>query len=646
MEFGKIENFLKESFTLNLRPQSLLIGAGIWCYLFNVPFLAIPTPIFHAGLLLFFIVSIWLYRDSRSEFRISGSDALVFLGMLAVNFVAHLPTLFYSLGGDELYHAGRSLFPLEYIRQYRAPHYPYTSIEVVRGSMWQTFDLSHLAVIDVWRALSVLLIMVVVLAFGLGRFVAQQNSAVRWGAAIAAYGLLVWLGGMVALAPESHPPLRLFPLFISATLFGLNSFAFRVSSLIALSVVTFFIYKFLRASRPNSPQWWRLLVATATSFIPVVFYVGEAVEPSVYGYATYIGVLLLILRYWDSSDFQALIWAGVVAGLGMVLRQSTVVLWIPLGIVFLFSGKLRDWRCWAQIFAPFIIGVPYFLSVSQLGHTAAQGAGLSGVVESLRGGVGVMSVLNSTTLPWLFVIVVMIPYIIRRARGRELSLFLVGIPAYVLFHTIWIYLWGLGRYQAEYAAPFVALILILQAIYAGSSWRKFIGVLLPILCFSTVEVSSNLSLDVNYAQWPRMRITTSANFPYREALSYVKRAEAVGDFILLGGTPWNGDVPLWLSGHSFYESWRWLGHQDRLVLRMDKIATAESLKRFCERRGIRFVVVQSGTRRERQHRSPGVHALIEQVERAVNLPESGWYQEALFSGEHGGILTVYSWKSA
>jgi len=416
---------------------------------------------------------------------------------------------------------------------------------------------------------------------------------------------------------------------------------------VLVTLVSFYGYRVIDQVRPDQALFWKIFVAAGISFIPIVFYVAEAVEPSVYGYAVYTTVLFLSLRYLHTRGFEYLVVAGVVAALGSITRQSTIVVWIPIGLLFLQSGYLKDIKKIAQVFFPGLIVLPYFYTASVVGHPATknQGAAWESLWRSVLEGVGPMSILNTTTPLWTLFFVLLLGYLLIRAKWSELLLLALFIPAYMIFHVINPYLWGIGRYQAEFVAPFITFGLVLLGIYALPKERMVAGAFLVVLIVTTLELNANLGLDTNYREWPKMRITTTANFPYREAFGYLKRNEATSKFVLLGGSPWYGDIVAWLGGFSFTETRQW--RQKQIAFNQfirAQYRTSRRISKYCRRRGIRYIVLQHGTRREIQHRPTLVNHMVREIEQPVLHEPAFFVREQLLGGEHGGLLVFFRTK--
>lgn len=624
-------------FTLSIRPVAVAAVILLYGWLIRPSVSPFLPEVLIIGVLALLAILIPLYRGISIEVSFSKLDYLVLLFLFGLQLLCHWDELFLSLGGDELYHAERAAQILTWLRM-KVEKMPLLPMEEYRQNIWRLFDLRHFPVIDLWRFLSLLLIISVYILY---RWSRRISGRLFYPGAILGIAVLFYIGKKSGVGPENHPPLRLLPLFIGHTVFGLNSFAFRLPSIIAVTIATFALYKLAARTRPDQPLWWILLCCSTTMFIPVVFYVATAVEPSVYGYVAYILMFVIYWRWHEERTVFWIIWAGLTAGGAVLFRQSTVVLWLaPLYMLL----RTRGWNfaSLCRICLPGVFAIPYLYTVKVLGHGASQADKSSWFYlwDSVINGVGVMAILNTTTLPWAFAGFSFLAYLLRYEREKIVPLLGMFIPAYILFHTIWEYLWGLGRYQAEYVAPFLAAMIVLICMSASHRSRRYFGILFPLLIVGTLELHSNLSLDINYAQWPQMRVTSSAQFPYREAFNTLKRKETQGNFVLAGGSPWYGDMVLWLSGFDFTETATWRSHQNTFN---DFIMQGPSLAetyRFCKNRKIEYVVLQTGTRREEQHRLAPGSTTLHHLEFPPMKERSFFLRYATFVSKEGGILNL------
>jgi hypothetical protein len=636
------------SFRLRLAPHVWLTVGAVWSWLlyqsaspFSPGVMLVLTP-------AFVLVAWLLYQGFRCELVLTRQDLAVFAGFVALQLVAHSATVFHSLGGDELYHAERASFLLAALRGW-VEGLPPRSLDQARASMWNVFDPRHVPVVDLWRTISFpLLIIAALFAAALRSTRAGRRRWIAWAVLVPAAAALLIAAAQLARPPENHPPLRLLPLFVGTLVFGLNSFAFRVPGLLTMSALSFAVFRLLdaRGEMRQSSIPWRLTVAGAVGFIPVVFYAAEAIEPSIYAFAACTSVLLLCWRFLDERDPEMLVLAGAVAGLGIAIRAPVAFVWLLIVPLVLVSRHRLQPLFLARVFFPAILCIPSLVTLRVLGHAAIavpEGTALEKIARSLQSGVGPMSILNTATLPWVLATMLLLCVCLPRLRWYERAIYLLFLPAYALFHDIWSYLWPIGRYQAEYVAPFQALTLFFAGRLFASTARRVAYPMVAILAGITLEVTANLEWDTSYAQWPKMRITTSASFPYRDGLGFLKTREANGGFALLGGSPWYGDMALWLSGHTFSETRTWRENQQvvNAWIALPGPKGLADLVELCRGRGIRYLVVQAGTRRESQHRVGGLPATIALVESASLTSGSGISRVAQFGPEHGGWLEIY-----
>jgi hypothetical protein len=669
--------------TCRFRPDLLLILTILWCHFIYNSSPNLRKPFAYLVLFGFILALRFLYRNFHYTILIRKLDALTWGAFLGILLLFHFPYLFHSLGGDELYHSERASFLLMNLSE-KIKTLPLFSRDEFLQSMWNVFDFRHLPVTDIWRVTSFPILLAAGLLF-LGcrhlRSLAEPSKilvllAFCFGAA--------WYGYTSALGPDTHPPFRLFPLFTSNLIFGYNAFAFRIPGLLLVATVCLLIFRLLKED-----SLWAGFIAITTAFLPVVFYVTNAVEPSVYGYAIWTSVLLLGWLYLQPGlqsenpvkDSRLLVIAATLVGIGAITRQTTVALWAWIGLLYWFAPDRKRALFFAQVFLPFLVAVPYFhhFKHSNSAHFHSnEGSLLYKILLSFQSGIGPMAILNSTTLPWVLFFILIgfglaITSLEKRGffsrlglrsqnnpemrtsitgRTKDLLPYLMIFPVYVTFHSNWSYLWGIGRYQAEYIAPFLVLTLFyLGRGISSLRWRVMMSFFLFCLCGVTLEDIAHQSWDINYAQWPRMRITTTANFPYTEALEDLHRREVQGQFALIGGQPWYGDAILWLSGHSFAETHRWRQHQNQTDALLNTLTDSGSdthrFFQYLEESGIQFLVVQDGTRRELQHGSTQTHIVKRWLEREA-LQRDHFPRVSLFKQwgpEQGGSLKVYQVNS-
>ena len=656
-------SYVLKNWTLKLRLNVFsIVSLPVLWVLFYVKYPHLPgsPAITLSCFVIYFLYIFWLFRDIFFSITISVKDFLAFLCIAFVQFFTHWFNLGQSLGGDELYHAEQSSFILKRIGEF-VESLPEISQSDHLRTMWSLFDIRFFSVIDIWRVVSFLVLLLLTVFFTI--LFSIKNKRQKAILLCFFFGFIIIVGIGLSYAEElPHPPLRLFPLFVGHFIFGLNDFAFRVPSIVTLIFLSFFCYKLLGfhmaapRSSGNYTDVFRCIFSILISFIPVVFYVGDAVEPSIYGFAAWVIVLLLCYSalVFPEKGVQFILWSGIVTSLGSTCRQSTSLLWIIVCTTWLllFAKKKLpfEWKSFLQTFSLGFILLPYGYTLSVVGHIVMTEKTplLYRLWLSIQSGVGIMSILNTTTLPWVVIIFITLAFALFFDTWKTLWGIAFFIPAYILFHSIFPLICGVGRYQAEYVAPFICFILfVFFKNIERLKIRIAISFIAVILMIASFEVQKNLSLDTNYSFWGQMRITTTAYLPYTDALRFLKRVESDGYFVVIGGQPYDQDMVMWLSGYNFTETKRkrelQLAFDKReLLLGFDKfIPNAKSFDivktiDFLKGSGVQYILVQGGTKRELQCQTYKIKNLAKIIETDQNF-----YKKQNFIDVQGGTIDIF-----
>ena len=590
------------------------------------------SPGLRAYVYALIVLGFVIYRNRFWQIQLSFQDLALFGGYFLILLLAHGPYLFYSLGGDELWHAEKA------------------SLLLLKANQWDVDHggqrLSGLQAIDLSRILGL-----VFLTLSAAVLVAGIWLLKRWGSwgrvffGSLFFAILFHILTDLRTYTDFHPPMRLFPLFVGELLFGLNSFAFRVPGVLASAGLSVFVYALLR-------QWTqhRLLaglLALAISFVPPVFQSAELAEPSFWAFAFWLLALLLVGRSVWRENADDLIAAGLLVGVGALFRQTVAICWIPVGLAALWMlyKKRMSWGQLAQTGFPFFLVIPYLFTARTQGHGALDTQfqlfdKLHGIFTSP---VVWNPIVTNHTLIWLTLALVGWTLLIFQKRsGLALAALLFFPVALALYHLPMTRgLWGVGRYQTEYVSTFVALGLF-GWLCAKHPWQQKVGMFLVLWAFSwSIELNRNLSLDTAYESWPAMRITTASNFPYDQAMAHIKVQNLQARFVILGGSPSHYQITSWLGGFTLQEGRAWYQTQAKVQKAIAEQVGFESLLAILQESRIDRVLVLGDTKREIQHRNPSAIEMIESV-RGLARKGQKFYLERVFGAEHGGFLELYS----
>lgn len=273
--------------------------------------------------------------------------------------------------------------------------------------------------------------------------------------------------------PDPYPAFGLFPIWISGVLLPGTDFSFRLSDFIPLIIFTSTVYYFVRQYLPKVPAWlFGLLIGT----IPVFWHVGTLVEFSVW---TAGGWMMFL--FWLILDKEKKLFS-VYTLVAVLVVCSSIRVSGPAALIFVFGLLVQMWYTKKittqeviKILTPCLLIVPLIIQNHYVGSPAAydgvaypqlgiiENASLLDRLEaSFSTGVVINSTLNSFSLLYIVIVCLLPVLLLLRKKYLELAICvgLLGI-AYLMFYSIDPWLWGNGRYQAEYVFPFLAVALFL-----------------------------------------------------------------------------------------------------------------------------------------------------------------------------------------
>ena len=587
------------------------------------------------------ILGFVIYRNRFVQIRLTFQHLTLFLVFLLILVASHGPFLFYSLGGDELWHAEKASVLLVKVNQW----------DVARGGN----RFLGIQAIDLSRILGFLFLGLSAIVLSTAFWFLNRRSSwgrVFWGSLF--FMMLFWVSKDLRTYTDYHPPMRLLPLFLGELFFGLNSFAFRVPGVLASAALSVFVFVLLRQfaqSRITSwtavSVWTTALLALAISYIPPVFQSAELVEPSFWAFAFWLLALMQLWRACAIRDPESLIAAAVLVGVGALFRQTVAICWLPVGLValFLLWKKRLTWLQLFEVALPFFFVLPYLFTAKIQGHGGLDsylqfGAKLPEIFSSA---VVWKAIYQNHMVIWLSIAILgWVVLLVRERLWIVLAILLFFPVALAAYHLPLLPgLWGVGRYQAEYVSTFVAIGMF-GWLAVQRSWLQKLGVFLVLWALSwSIELNKNLSLDTAYEFWPAMRITTASSFPYDQAMAHIKVQNLPGRFVILGGSPYHLQLASWLGGFTLQEGRVWYQNQAKVQKAIAEQESFESLLATLKESGIDRLLVLGDTKREIQHRNPSAIRMVESVREMARRGQK-FYLERVFGPEHGGFLELYS----
>ncbi len=292
-----------------------------------------------------------------------------------------------------------------------------------------------------------------------------------------------------------HPPFRLFLLWLSSALFTSADFSFRLAQFIGLIGLMWFVQR-IANQKLNFVNSW--LFAMAVGTIPVLWHVGILAEQSVWTAVSWTAFLLYFFAY--SDKFNYIRWVSIISIFTM-LRQSAFVALLPLFLIIIVDLIKRKEFSAKKIFvlmSPIFVMLPFLLNSVINGTPASylgEISGLQMVWTALDSGIIFNAIMNSVGWPWIIFLFIPLLFIFKNPlKISAISIFFIA--GVYIFYTITPGLWGVGRYQAEYVIPFVALGFFFFVNYMAKYNNlalKFLPILFVFLIINNVYVFKNLA---------------------------------------------------------------------------------------------------------------------------------------------------------
>lgn len=409
-----------------------------------------------------------------------------------------------------------------------------------------------------------------------------------------------------------HPPLELFPLLVSGAIFGINELGLR---LVGLACYVTYLYMIYRMAYRKCNAYVAFAVASMVGSIPLALEMMTVIEHAFWGYIIFT---LVVFELFTASkvDYRRLV---VFVSIGTLLRQSVFVALVPVLIMYILESK-RERGAWkfgfrdAQILFPVVLFLPFLLQSIFFGTpaTSSLGGGLLkfGLYEALTSGVVAGSFNRAFHLVWLVPILYCFIPLNRAWVKLHISLICFSFILLFEYYSIDKGLWGLSKYQAEYALPFISLGVFLIALrlkFIKSSWH--------VLLVSAVVVSANVLIyehQITIGDWTTR---VAVDFNYMDSYKRVRELGLASNNISLGAT--YGVFPEVINDYTHAELVRakeiYQDYKLALAGCSDTVASCMDLLGADHR--IKSVLIQGNTQGELFYRK---------------LIESGWIQDSQF----------------
>ena len=554
-----IKNLDKKLFDIPINWASISAFAFFWSYGYfgAVSFRELSfignifiSVVFYGVFLLFLLLSHYyknLYRDSLTIYT---KDVVVFAFFLAIMFVLSFQELTGSLVGDPLAHSQESQRHI---------------VTILLKLPAMTSALNHFIFSNVLFVLNLLSIGFLALLY----FIFKNKSFIT-KVVLLSVGFFVFRVAIIMLGSYAtpHPTLRLFPLWLSSSLFSSTNFSFRLPQFLGLVV---FMWIAQRIVSRKLSLLCSCLFGLAIGTIPLLWHVGTLVEQSIWTAVTWSIFLLLLVDNDDLSDFKWIRWFSIIS-LCALLRQTAFLALVPLFIfyiIYVFRKIRYDFKRLFFVLVPallffpviirsFIFGTPATYVFSESVFMPQGASSIERVWLAINSGIAPWIILNTVLLPWaIFPFFAFLPCFRSFRKNINMALtFVFFVLVFCMFYSIRTVLWGADRYQAEYIVPFAIMGFYRLFVKLNSTGRlvsKFLIAGLVFMIFYNVFIFKNLhNLYMAQERYQGVAIQSESVYNYSGALKAVKDEGYAGHAYIIGIT--YGILPEIMNGFTIEET--------------------------------------------------------------------------------------------
>ena len=532
----KINTFINREFTLSLNWAYILIFVLFWSYGY-IGAVGLKSLIFQLGLAAYIVATttyfLFLGANKKelitSKFTFLIKDILVLGAMIAFWITIAFDKLSQPIAGD---HFAYSLGAIEH---------EFYSIIILNKFL----NIEDIVFKDAIYILDLLIIVSVAIFIFLSRFI---KFKLIWTSILISTAILIFRYTTISQGAgmNPHPPLQLFPISLSAGIFGLSDFSLRFAQYIGLITCSFMIYltSIRRFGRINS-----FFVATALCAIPLLIYVATLIEASIWTSILWI-LLLIQIPLFRKQNY--IYWFGLISlvSIFVMLRITAFIAYPIILILFLkyqLPSILDKKLDFAFVASPFLVCLPFLLSSIFFGTPAIISAGSEGLVSdhyfifnhALFSGILRDIILSTMNASWLF----LLPAIFIKFKNEQnywfnrFIIILFFSISLIMFFSTRPEVWSNDRYQAEFLLPFIILggYLFFSKIQSISKLNLFIPLLSIIsIYFGLVGFYDYPNNIHNRHNEKTFMIQTENIYDYKSALTAAKEAGLAKNTLLVG----------------------------------------------------------------------------------------------------------------
>lgn len=549
-----------------------------------------------------------------------------------------------SLVEDELHHANFSLLPLLMYAEILFKTYGLSDMSTYTGNLAQLYDLRHYPAYLSWRVLGPMTLLVFWLCYRVFKYNSKKSSLLEVTIATL---LLCFVGAFLTSGMDHmldfHPPLRVLPWMTASAFLGLESWAFRIVSVIVIALGLTILTQFMKGNFPESPGYKTFLSVHVCTLIPLFYLNISSVEASIYAFTVWLSTLILVIRYINTREIQNVFILSCVVTIGTLLRFPTAMLFVLLLLPIFVRPKqgLRDKFVLLSFLIPTVV-LPYFIQLRLFKHPAAGKPSFETLSKILFDKDFYYLLINNLTPAILLLLVFGFFLTFKTLKNTRVLTALSLFPLFCILYYIALTedLWGSGRYYIEFVAPFAFLILSIFFIQVRSI--AFVVITLFLLSMS-VEVRSKLGKDNWASTHHKSRYQASIKYPWQEFYEYLYNKRTLETTLVIGPMPFNHVLLPWMAGAGPQEGFLHFRRNFMLAdtIRNKKEIDMAALSQHPSLQGLQYVVLQEGLYSKELESVPIINNFVSEIVNLETFIGRKLKKEYVFSKESHQQLIVY-----
>jgi hypothetical protein len=455
---------MKKELTIKVHLATILIAINVWVYVLYSAATVDNSTINHIVTLYIASLSsfyIYLFKNNTLTYITSSKSVTILLSASALVVMLFFPRLTEQISSDQLYYVKSAVI------------HSLTVFGLADLYLDLPTNISYATML--WAFNIVLLVSTITLWW-----LAKRLKLKLWQRIILTFILLIIfrtiLTQLAAGSRYTHPPMHLFPIWVTHTIFGFTDLSARLPALLTLIINVYLINNILTYFEVDKLR--KILPILAIITTPLFLYVATLTEASVYGFTgTLVFYISLIRSEPGQIDRRIYLYTSIL--LILTLMRLNNIGYLVLYLIYIATcNTSQGWnrktsKIYIKSLAIAASAVPYLIITLIRGTPASQTNSISNSdIQVLSGTLyeithNLYNMITSVISP-LWLIALLGLTLIPTAKHKRINFFVViaFIIQLTMFASVKPELYSMTRYKAEYLLPFsvIGFIILINLI--------------------------------------------------------------------------------------------------------------------------------------------------------------------------------------